>query len=63
MRRRDYELISTALRDARPLRNSDRGKDWYTGWLSTVESLADRMQQELTSFDRVRFLHDAGVER
>lgn len=62
LRRRDYEILSRALKAVRPLRGSYRGNDWYIGWLDAVESIADHMQQEIPVFDRQLFLHNCGVE-
>lgn len=61
MRRHDYELIAQALKAARPSRNSDRGRDWYQGWLDSVESVGTAMTLDNNAFDYQLWLHNCGV--
>lgn len=62
MRRRDYELIAQALKNARPGRNSDRGRDWYTGWVESVEAVGSALELDNAGFSYQLWLHNCGVE-
>lgn len=62
MRRRDYQLLSAAFKAARPVRDSDRGRDWYTGWVEAVESVGSALELDNAAFDYQLWLHNCGVE-
>jgi len=64
MRRRDYELIAQALKNARPKGNAEFGPcpRMYQGWLRSVESVGSVMELDNAAFDYQLWLHNCGVE-
>jgi len=62
MRRRDYELIAQALKNARPKRIGDRSKDEYAGWLASVQGVGSALELDNAGFDYQLWLHNCGVE-
>lgn len=62
MRRRDYELIAQAIKDARPLRTTDRSHDTYVGWHQTVVTVGIALNLDNAGFSYQLWLHNCGVE-
>lgn len=72
MTRREYELLAEALRSAAPGEPDPETSDWteHNGreaqWVADCEAIADALARGTApgrnlSFDRERFLRDAGV--
>ena len=60
MTRRDYEMLSDALREARP-DAEDCTVAERMGWSAAVHAVAAALQERSRAFERWRFLRDAGV--
>lgn len=58
MTRKDYVMLSTVLRAAKPLPMLKGAMLW---WLVTSRAIADAIAKDNPRFDRARFLKDAGV--
>lgn len=59
MRRRDYELIAQAMRNAKPARTAAPGV--HLGWLRTVEAVGSALELDNSGFDYQLWLHNCGV--
>lgn len=62
MTRRDYELISNALRKAKP--GPCDGHEYQVwGWERAVETMAHALKERNPLFDEKRFARDCGAQR
>ena len=64
MRRRDYELIAQALKNARPKGNAEFGPcpRMVQGWLRSVEAIGAALASDSRAFNCQQWLHNCGVE-